>query len=897
MSLPSGPSNSLGIARAQITMDLSALLAAQAQIRTIAGQMSRDISGIGGTIGGGAGGGLNQLGQSARQAQGFLGGLRTEVLALGATGGLVTKFGLDAALSVRNYGVAFTQFTGSQKESSKLMSELTKKADEFGLEVEGVWQLGRSLLPILKGNTAELDKWVVRGAMLRSVFPAAQKGAETRAISEFMAGQTMSMQRLFNIPPSIIAQAKAQFSDIGDQIDFILQRMGATEAGARQMANGFVSVTNELKLAAATGFEPLFKAMQPVLHGFTEFLQGLRDTNPGILTFGAGVAAIAAVGAPSLLLLNQMVIAAQKLKVLGALGAGGLYAGAALAGATIGVQTMRGIGQATGNESLKSTSLQSVFKSYAQVAFIEMVGIVKYFGNMVKGVLFIFGNFMKGLQLLYSPLSRVSSEMGEVASALLRAIPAIDGFVGRLLKGIGVETGLLSPTKYGLYGDRASEDLGSRAFVPTGPQVSTAVDYARSIQQIERDAGQARLDATNQYESSRSEAVFSYEQGIAREEQDFGISRQRQAEDLAANIARIGLDSSRQAAQWAEDLADSIAKMQADSGKRVAEAQEASAKRLAEIDAEYAKNRQRAERDHKDNLLEAAANLDAKAVFNEQRNFARSSQDAKEAHDDAISKEKENLAERTQKEAENLAERIQQEQEANAKRLADAKEADNLRIQDAKDALAKQQAQEDEDRALRLQRGAEDQAHQLAQMEQAQNERLAQIDRHAAEERTAADDAFNKALEEEGIHNQRWLEQQKLFEEAALKQARAFWRAQLDLLPQMFGPTTAAQKQKFIEDGIITDPFASLESRDSGGPIWQSKPHRMKAGEYVLDPATVARMGGFSGARQVAMSGGGRSVSVGDISFSIYPLPGQNAGDIAAAVRSEVLSIFNNELQ
>ncbi len=420
-------------------------------------------------------------------------------------------------------------------------------------------------------------------------------------------------------------------------------------------------------------------------------------------------------------------------------------------------------------------------------------------------------------------------------------------------------------------------------------QTQDKIEWYKGITRIENDANAARLSATQEYESQRSETIRSYEQGLAREAQDFAINRQREAAQLADTIAQIGVDSARQSAKWAKDLAESIAQLQVDSGKRQAEAQEATQKRISEINEQYAKDREKATQAHSDTLLEAAANLDAKAVWAEQKNFARQSTDAKEAHDDAISKAKQDLADRSAKEAENLADRIAQEQKANQKRLDDAREADALRIQDAKDALVKQQTQEDQ--ALRLQRGAEDQQAQLAQMAQAEAQKLAQIDANAVKERAALDEDFQKQLNEDGIRSNKWLLQQAEFKRLALLNFDDWWKeVNKRFIDAQVGPTAAQKKQSFIDLDKIPG-FAS------GGAITRTGPIYSHAGEYMLNRAAVDRLGGFAGAQQFAMNGGGRgghTLNLSEGAIQIHALPQHNSMDIAQMVESQLINLLES---
>lgn len=412
-------------------------------------------------------------------------------------------------------------------------------------------------------------------------------------------------------------------------------------------------------------------------------------------------------------------------------------------------------------------------------------------------------------------------------------------------------------------------------------QRNAKLEFETEIQGIERDAAGARLDATRQYESQRTETIASYEQTIAREAEDFGRQRARAQAQFQKQIADIAEDAGKREANWQEDLAEKLADFQSDSAERIADAQEDAAKRIAEIEEDYHKNRERAERDHRDKLMDAAARLDATAVFQEQRNFARQSADAKEAHDEAISDAQESLQERIDKERENLAERIADEQEAHAERLADAREADAERLADLQESHAEQQRLEDEDRALRLSRMAEDHAAQLASLSAANAERMAEIDRQKADELKAAQDAHLQQLADLGIYNKAWKAIQDAREREALESWGKFW-TEFNKALKVFGPMTEAEAKKNQWSGLnLSDP-TTYPGFAAGGWVGRDGPIMAHAGEYVLNR------------QQAAMQGGARSATLNLAAGAIVvnAAPGMNVGDLAAAVRSEIVSVF-----
>lgn len=838
-----GGGANLGVAQGSIVLNTAQLQQAVATARGLAQQLQQAMNQTGS-------GSARVVGGFAQMAAGVR-DLRGELVALSASSGILTQLGLSGALSIRNYNLAFKQFTGTLAGAEAVTNRLIEAAGKYGLEWEGVLQLGRALLPSLQGNTEELDKWISRAARLRSLFPAAPRGSETIAISEFLAGQTVSLQRRFNIPASVIDEATNKFQDLGQALDYILERRGATEEAAVGMANSFVGLRNELTLILAQGFTPLFQALQPILASFREFLTAVRESNPGLLTFGAGLIAITAAAAPALLLLNQLAIAAERLKALGLLsGAGrlGVGVGAAVVGGQVGLSVTRGLGQATGQQDAAQATWQSLgatvkqlfallgyYAHQAGLALVDgfvwvakrLVAIVSDLARAVAGVTHYLASwvpagmgrgalnqagagldaFAAGGQPFAAALDERAAEIRAASNALqLRAFQALRD---SLAPAVGADTG------------------AAASFAAGPPDVSGPVrEWARAVERIEREAGEARLQATQDYERQRTETIAQYNLSALREQADFDRQRARAAANFARQLAEFQQDAAQQEARWQRDLNEKLAEVRADSNER-----------MTDLETDYAKDRERAERDHRDRLLDAAGRLDAVAVAEEQRRFAREQQDAEE-----------NFTEQRDKIQEALDERIADELKSHQRRLEDARDANAEQLADMQRAFEEQRAEEDFERAIQQQRRAEDYARQLEQMDVAQAERLAQIDRQAAQERAALDEAFIEQLNDLGVYQQAWrdLERERLQESLALFDE--FW---------------AAFKAKFPDPAQI-------------GPQPQSFP---TSWSDLFD--RTATPGGSA-----TTSTGGRSVSVGEI--VVNAAPGQDEREIARQVRAEM---------
>lgn len=378
---------------------------------------------------------------------------------------------------------------------------------------------------------------------------------------------------------------------------------------------------------------------------------------------------------------------------------------------------------------------------------------------------------------------------------------------------------------------------------------AAAIDYQRQLADIERDAQSARLDATRQYESQRSSTIREFEKSVAREEADWLLQRGRAVAEFNESVADLQADAAKRDARLESDYADRTAEIRSDA-----------AKRLSDIEEDYQRNRERAERNFRYRLSDAAARLDAVAVVQEQRNFKRQSEDAKDAHDEQVSDLQEQIAER-----------LDQERKAHERQLQDNRDADAQRLADMQEAFVEQRQQEEEDRRIRLERQAQDHVDQLAEMDRAQGERLAQIAQHEAEERKAAEDAHLQEMAELGVVlSTGWALVQKSIEAQMLKEYEDFKKKLEERFKQ-------PRQDKY---GNLTDtPY--MPEYASGGWVNQTGPAYLHAGEYVAS----ARM-----AQNIANN------SMGNVAINIYGAPGQSADDIGRAVRGELEGLFRGML-
>lgn len=941
----------LGFAQGRIRIDTSEARQAAVEMKRI----GRDIKqSIGGELGrastavdsftekfrAGMGRSSVNLGNFAKQIK----SIRTELLAIGASGAILSKIGLDGAKTIRNYRVSFRNLLGDEEKATELMRKLTTQANDFGIEVDEVWQLARALLPSLEGNVDALDDFVKRAALLASTNPLKSTADAARAIQEYLAGQTISLQRLFNVDPNLIQEAQARFQDVGEQLDYILNRMGATEEGAREMADAWVGVKNELKLALAEGFTPLFQTLQPILRRFGEFISQLRRSHPEILKIGAGIAAIAAVGAPAILFFGQLISSAIKLKaVLDAIkaagvlsqlgGLGGLGGAAAVGIGAIGVGAVagnalgRGIGRATGNEAIANTTLSDIPRILRQAAVVVADGVSKLVVILAEGVtraaqLFInniasmvnaMGLFVRAIgQILPENLGgKQLSEAGEniqmFSQSLVESADEVrKGFMRNLVD--GQKNFVRGVARFVGFGDQPAQTAAPGTSLSAGggqqagfseDQTKAITNYYDQLDTIEKNRLEQRLQTEEQYQEQRGNIIEEYNRTAAREEADFNRQRTRQNMQFLRDVERVAKERVQRESKWLEELNKSIASAIAESNKRIAEIRAEGEERVAEMrsdtnerilqqEEDYQRQREQRAEEHRNRLLEAASRLDAAAIANEQRQFATQENQSAQEQTVRLQREREGLEKRIKAEQDGIEKRIAQEKAGLEERLRQEREAHAERVAEAREADAQRIA--DMRQALMEQQRLEDEDRAI-RLQRTREDHQRQLD--------ALRVANEKRLQEINIQSQKEQTQLQINFKQQLYQLGIASRSYLQA--QETHQKNALQSfEKYWADWekIVKDQSPGGEGFASGGPVTYTGParvHGSKANpEYMLNSDTTSMLrsmlGNFNQAGLVAaVAGGGRGggINMGDINIPVYPAPGMDANEIATAVRGE----------
>jgi hypothetical protein len=215
--------------------------------------------------------------------------------------------------------------------------------------------------------------------------------------------------------------------------------------------------------------------------------------------------------------------------------------------------------------------------------------------------------------------------------------------------------------------------------------------------------------------------------------------------------------------------------------------------------------------------------------------------------------------------------------------------------------FAAQEAQRAEERNIRLQRENEDFALQMSNLDAQHAERMQKIDQQAREQTAKLEAAFintyNQMAMDAGQHNSRMIDIQRQGQDA-IEQQFAAW------LNRMQSRVAGSMDlSRYSSAGrSLTSSVRGMFGFDTGGRVPASGAYNLMRGEQVLTPDTANLMRSIMGGeitspaiRQMAMSGGSRSISTGDISIPIsITEPGASADQIGAIVEFRIKKIFED---
>jgi hypothetical protein len=246
--------------------------------------------------------------------QSGLGLIEEKIRGISAVAAGFAAGGLLASNSIYRTERQFAALLGSQEKATKEMAKLRKFADEMNAPFTQVLEAATQLTPIAKRSGAEFNKLLLITQKLAMIDPAQGITGSRIALSELISGDVTSIFRRFELGISrdefrqIVDDAGGDVNVLLESLDKLLDKTGITTKAMKEMADPFALLGDEAKQAADAAFRPfLMDVLIPFVKELTTFLRDLRETNPEMLKFGAGLTLAVAAGAPLLKLITSLI--------------------------------------------------------------------------------------------------------------------------------------------------------------------------------------------------------------------------------------------------------------------------------------------------------------------------------------------------------------------------------------------------------------------------------------------------------------------------------------------------------------------------------------------------------------------------------------------------------------
>lgn len=774
--------------------------------------------------------------------------------ALSAAGAKVFNIGTTGAGFLEQQQIAFNALTGSQENGIALMKQLQKASADLKIPFNDIVVATRTILPTLEGSTEQLSKQLDIIRRVNTMNPKQGIASAAFSVNEaLVAGGTdlRSISQRFNISKGIFRDEFAKSNnDFWVALDKTLDRMGATQTAAEEMGDAWTNSVNMAKDALtqllAEGFLPIIKTMTPYLHMFTGWVQSLKQSQKETLGIAAGFSSILAIGTPVLFFLGKWMgmlrdIGKEAWKVATAIAASqggktalklGIYGAAAYGGLMVGNEINN---QIRGVKGQDPKSLSDVLQPVKDLLFTAVTYIVKGFFAAGLAVMYFQRALMQANVAIRTWVRDLTATFGGqteyMQKGLDKAQKALDIY-NKAMDSENVDRAInivMSPLKSLMYGGGASSGGASNNNRYSRPgklegynteQSDIIYDYFRSVEKMERDYAKDSLSAERSFGQQRAQTIRDHNQDLLREQEDYLRNRFRLEHEYQKSVQSVVSDYNKQVAEWNADFAEKEAELRSDSNDKI-----------KEINEDYEKDRLKRERQHKENLMQAAAMLDAKAVWEEQKSFARANKEAMEDRDEQLEDEKDKLQER-----------IDEDKKAHEEQLQEAKEAHIERLNDMAKEHEDRKALEDEDRRIRLERQQADFSQQLADQQAAFAQQQADRALQHAEEKKALEENMREQLLAQGVFGTTWLKNQTLWQEQSLKKFQQWFT---DMARTFEGPLTKEEAEKRAKEKAEADKVPGFFTGfASGGYVSKSGLALLHQGERVQS-ASKTMSGGW----------------------------------------------------
>jgi hypothetical protein len=428
----------------------------------------------------------------------------------------------------------------------------------------------------------------------------------------------------------------------------------------------------------------------------------------------------------------------------------------------------------------------------------------------------------------------------------------------------------------GNYADLRDSVVGglTEAFFP--PVQEAADDVAQQLSDLGQNLGGSLGDMVPTFSDDMVEAFADYQDELKKVQDDAQADRLKENAEYEKAVTDKTKEQYDAQLKAISEFSLKAAEEQTKLGWKIDDLRKEFNTKEIEEQKKFQQEEKKLRREHRLNLLKAAASLDGRALYLELQKYRTEKKNRQEAHDSEKAERQRQLDARI----EQMQFELQREQEFKAQQFYNVE-------------LPQLQAQ---------------QAEELAKLAQAHQERLAQIDAQAVTETqkvTAAFvDTFNKLVEQEGTHQGLMLQTQRAGQEQMRAELAAWWATNAGIISRTapgVTPNYAPPKSDYASEYPKIDPIPnpSGTSGDANGhmPVqflsgttnfFRGGLAQLHPGEGVVRKDTMQMLRRMLGGNvnqerlAIALAGGnvgggrgGKQISIGSISV---PVTAVNSG-------------------
>jgi hypothetical protein len=779
-------------------------------------------------------------------------------------------------------GAQFKGLAGSAEGASAVMQRVRDLSQSMNISLGQALQTTQLFLPVLAKSgrgIGELEHVVDIARRLSASVPdmgvmTGPRGAAI-ALAELQAGNYQSLLRRFNIGAQQLNETLAEVGgDPIEALDLYLNRLGYTTevalASTKTMQTGWERVRDAVLDLADRALGPLLdKFVIPGLNKLADFamaLGAIADRAKDLFgQFGGAGGFMGAVHDFSESILNAPAKALAPILTSLIANFNNLDANTVTTG-----EIIKLVGENLVNYTVPAFSTLAYVILNANATFTKLAVIVAYFGvellEFAAQIAQLTGN--RNFAQIYQD---AADRLRDIAVIWNDSIPVYEEAArAAALAGLSLQQAIEEARSGTL--PQGGTDVNLPNVTTQENDLTELLDdwdeFNEQRAKIERDTDDKIIDARKDYQLRATRDTEEFTRKLAREEEDFNIKRARAAEKLARDVADVQGDLNRK-----------IGDIRRDAEKDQLEAQQQVNRDLEKDHEDHLLTMRRMQEDHDEKISDAAARLDAVAIINENRKYAK---DRRRAEEDF-------QLEQAQQREEFQIEMQQRQSDAN-ERIALARDEARRHIEDLQRRYQLEDRMAREDQQRKLDRMRQDFQIEQAERQQQLQMRLTEIRTQGQKELAELQAALDKKLLAYRNEQNAELGVQNAAQNASLAALEAYYNQLVASTPTSanaggtYGSTTGGR----------------LGRRQFGGPALFTGLHALERGEHVLSRPTVraleSMMGGQLTQRNLLDAiAGGRNVTV-NAPISVTGYNG-DPSVLARKIRREIDSLVVKRLE